>query len=823
MLKLLTIVVFLFVTCLFAQGQSGNFKSLIPKEHELTIESDTGVKLRFQFYSDNVIRIQWAKKGSDFFADDHYEMVEKHEFNGTYTIIESAENFIITLGEGQTIIIELQKRPMRFKILSEKTMNPLFSEDKGIIWGNNKITCHFASDTAEHFCGMGHQSFGQVESIDLKGKTVSCNYGEGLNDWGAQAVLTVPFYLSNKGYGVFLNSTFHHSFSFGNDNIYEFSIYTKGFEGRMDYYFIYGPLFKDILDRYTQLTGRPRLPQRSIFGLQLSDKGDPENNGEEWWKNMITAHRKAGFPFDHIVNDNRWRSGSGAWSGSWFEWDSTRFPDPAEFNKWCNENEVTVTLDHNRNNAELCQGWKPEYNLPSSEKYVKEGTSAPDYSNLEMRQWIWELFWNKSFNPALNYPGDALWIDETDEMADLNDSLICANGRSWAENENYYPFLIAKAIVDEGWNNSNGSYPPGIGFSKRPFVWVRSACAGAQRYITYWTGDIYCNSDWMKYSIRAMQTAGLGGFPYFNHDAGGFRDPGPDDNLYIQWSMAFGSFTPIWRPHGMGENKRWPLDRSEICQEAALKYGKLRYEMMPYIYTYAFNAANTGMPIARSMVIDYQDTLYAWKYDLQYMWGNEILVAPSCSVRDTSLNIWLPGGQDWYNYWTDSLLKGGKIIQYKAHVGELPLFVKEGSIIPACKYAQSTFSLDPSELIIHVYTGKDAVFILYEDDGVSEKYKTGNERRTTKIEYLDDKNKLIIYQPEGNYTGAKLQRNYTLYFHGIDSIQLFKMNDRKVHIFNTLDEIPENESGLFWDERKKMSVAVIKNQSVNKNIVLEKL
>ena len=462
MTSCLKTILFLFITQVIicsTRAQSGNFKTYTKEEHQIMFQSNTGVTLRFQLYTDDIIRIHWAGKNEDFFEDDHYEMVAQHHRKGTYEIEEQDDLFLITFGSKKKLQIVLQKSPMTFTILDTEKNQVLLSEKKEISWDEYTISNHFEYDPSEHFCGMGYQSFGRVESIDLKGKEVSCNYGDGLVDWGApQGVLTVPFYLSIKGYGVFLNSTFQHSFNFGKDNQYQFKINTKGFQGQMDYFFIYGPEFKRILDNYTQLTGRPRLPQRSIFGLQLSDKGDPQHKGSVWWKNKITEHRKAGFPLDHLVNDNRWRAGSGAWSDSWFEWDTTRTPDPKAFATWCKENNVTVTLDLNRNNAALCEGWKPEYNIPDAEKYTEHyGNSAPDYSNPLTRTWIWELFYKKSFDPQLGYPGDALWIDETDDLWELNDSIICANGRSWAENENYYPFLISKAIVQEGWDNKNNT------------------------------------------------------------------------------------------------------------------------------------------------------------------------------------------------------------------------------------------------------------------------------------------------------------------------------------------------------------------------------
>lgn len=810
----------LLIPVIHLQGQTfGNYYQYEDQGSKLTFISDMGQKLRFTSYSNFVVRIQVTQKNEDFFADDHYEMVANHNRTGLFIVSDKGEYFEIATADGKDILIKLNKNPMRFEFIKRKDAKILLKSKDGITWNKTKIAINFEYDPLEHFCGIGHQAYGLVESIDLKGKTVSSNYGEGIShEWGKQAVLSVPFYLSNKGYGVFLNSTFPHKFIFGDNGKYEFGIDTKGFDGRFDFYFILGPEFKEILDRYTQLTGRPRLPQRSIFGLQLSDKGDPDNNGEEWWKSKITAHRNAGFPFDHIVNDNRWRAGSGAWSGSWFEWDTVRYPDPKKYAEWCKQNNVTVTLDLNRNISSASYGWKPEFNLPEAQQYVKEGYSTPDYSNPAVRKWVWGLFWKKSFDPSLKYPGDALWIDETDEMNTLPDSIICANGRSWAENRNYYHFLIAKAIVQEGWENDSNSSVPGIGEMKRPFVWMRGMTAGAQRYATYWTGDIKCEYEWMKKNIRAMQTAGLAGLPYFNHDAGGFRSTGPDDTMYIQWSMAFGSFTPIWRPHGIGTNKRWPLDRSEVCQKAAIIYGKLRYEMMPYIYTYAHEASANGLPMTRAMVIDYQNNENAWKYDLQYMWGNELLVAPVTTGHDTTITIWLPPEQNWYSLWNDAKFNGNQELQYKTAVGELPVFVKEGSIIPKYNYAQSTFLLNPEILKIDVYTGKNGAFALYEDDAVTEKYRTKNENRVTDIIYNDSNKKLTIKAAKGNYSNAPNKRYYKLIIHGFLQSQKVEINSKIVPFITESESLSNDMNGVIWSENTKTLHIYIGKQNVNSDV-----
>ncbi len=347
----------------------------------------------------------------------------------------------------------------------------------------------------------------------------------------------------------------------------------------MDYFFIIGPEFRKILNRYTQLTGRPRFPQKAVFGLALSDKANDHTSkhpsDEKWWKEKIKAHRKAGFAIDHIVNDNRWRAGGGQRCESYFDWDKGRYPDPGEYEIWLQKNGLITTIDFNRCIASKSEGWKKSFNIPVSDS-IDFNQSAPDFTNETVRKWFWNLFWSKSLNPKLNYPGDALWIDEFDEMGKAPGNMIMYNGKSWAEMRNYWFFLIAKSIVKYGWDVELKNTK--TNFNKRPFVWVRGMTAGAQRYATLWSGDI--NSDYidMKKQIVSLQLAGLSGFSYWGHDAGGFHggknNQGPDDNMYRQWSMAFGSFTPFWRPHGVGQS-RWPLNRSLEAQQDAKKYCEL--------------------------------------------------------------------------------------------------------------------------------------------------------------------------------------------------------------------------------------------------------
>ena len=761
-----------------------------------------GERLRLTPYGNHIIRVQRVRKDEEFFPDDRYEMVETHQWPGKLIVAEQKAIFKITTATKGAISVQVSKSFMQLSFSAKGAAISFLKESDGIRWDADTIRASFAYDPNEHFTGLGHGYFGREESIDLRGKMVSRNYG---TEHRQQAPLIVPFYLSNKGYGVFLNSTFPNKFNFGKNNLYEISIQGNG---RMDYFVILGPEFSTIIDRYTQLTGRPRLPLKAFFGLALSDKGNDHNSNdpsdEQWWKKKITEHRNAGFPLDHIVNDNRWRAGGGQRCLSYFDWDTIRYPDPKEYQRWVKSNGLITTLDFNRCIAVQSEGWKPSFNLPQNEG-IDFNTSAPDFTRKEVRDWFWNIMWKKSLNPALGYPGDALWIDEFDEMGKAPVTMKFEDGTTWMERRNYWFFLISKSLVKQGWDKCFKG-------TKRPFVWVRGMTAGAQRYATLWSGDINSTYEDMKTQVVGLQLAGLSGFPFWGHDAGGFHlgdsQTTPNDSMYRQWSMAFGSFTPFWKPHGVGKS-RWPLDRPSDVQQDAKLYSELRYKLIPYIYTYARKANETGLPMARAMVLDYHDEPFAWKSDLQYMWGKEFLVAPNCSYNN-NVSVWLPKGT-WYDFWNDEQIRGGRLIDYPAPVGKLPLFVKEGSIIPMANYALSTAAIKNDSLTLHVYPGKDATFILYEDDGVSESYQNKNEKRTTTIGFKQPAFSLHISAAVGNYKNAPGQRAYQVVFHNLSKPVCFEVNGVKL-----------KKEEMSWDAEKKILTVSIQRSSVSKAIVLKR-
>jgi alpha-glucosidase (family GH31 glycosyl hydrolase) len=807
------------------------YGSHLADARSVTVTSTTGQQLRFTAYGGHIVRVRGIRSGETFFADNRYEMVDPAShagLGGTLRVVDGGDAFTITTAPADGIKVVLRKNPLRVEFSGSDDDALLAREDAthSMTWSGDAdvVRQTFApAAPGERFVKAGHGLYGRAPKVDRTGDIVSHNYGRQSHHID-QAPAIVPLYLSSQGYAIFFNTTFDTTFNFGNGGTYEFFAdghHAPGARPQLDYFVIRGPAFAQLLDRYTQLTGRPRFPRLGVFGLQLSDKNFPAVSDQSWWTSRITALRNEGFPLDVQVHDNRWRAGSGGWSGSWFEFSPQRWPDPAAFKRWADEHGVLTTLDYNRNNSNEMAGWvagpPPGYSFrPADLTGVADSDAVPDWSNPATRAWAWDVFWDKALNPALGYPGDALWIDEPDELGPIPYDALAANGQRWSELRNAFFLYCQKGIGQEGWDPDAAGH---IGRAKRPWTFTRGATAGQQRYGHLWTGDINSTYAEMREQIRGMLNAGMGGFPFANIDAGGFFGTVISDGLYRNWVAAWASMSPVWRPHSNGDTaaqgpaaSRWPIDQGPANRADFLKYARVRYTLMPYLYTIAHTAHATGVPMARAMVIDYQHNPMAYAHDLQYLWGPSIIVMPVTTDTGGAVQrVWLPAGDIWFNFWSDAQTVGSDTAEksYVTSTGEIIMYVKAGSILPRYKYAQSTAFLDRTQLELEVYAGRDGSFTVYEDDGVTEEFRHSGASSTTVLTYTHAALRVVVSHPTGTYRGAPKARRYVVRFHGLASPVGMRVNGgAALPAFTGESAAVLNGSGQVWNAARKILTVV---------------
>jgi alpha-glucosidase (family GH31 glycosyl hydrolase) len=502
---LVAAIIFLSLSSLsFSQNTLAGY-DLDPGGRKIQLTSTVGKKLILTAYGESIIRVQPLDSGTQPFSDDRYGMLETHDWPGSLLVEEEESILWVYLGSRSGCRIQVNKQTLAMSFYAPEQSIPFLREKGGTEWSRNGIATSFVSDPKEKFTGLGHGYFGRETSLDLSGRAIQRNYGRGQGD---QAPLIVPFFLSNKGYGLFLNSSFPNKFIFNRNNQFEVSLTTRGYDARMDYFVIWGADMAGTLDQYTQLTGRPRMPRLAYFGLAMSDKaqeaqGEGPQSDENWWKEKILAHREAGYPLDHVVNDNQWRAGGGTRLKSVLDWERERYPDPAAWRRWTEAQGLIVTVDFNRGMAKLIPGWKPEFNIPLTRNFDIVD-AAPDFTHPELRRWFWEQFWEKAAR-GMEYPADAFWIDEFDQLGGTSSRSILADGRPWYEVKNLWFHLIAETLVRDGWDKE-------VEEKQRPFVWIRGATAGTQRYATLWTGDIQPNDTDMAAQVVSNAVGWFVGF-----------------------------------------------------------------------------------------------------------------------------------------------------------------------------------------------------------------------------------------------------------------------------------------------------------------------
>jgi len=313
--------------------------------------------------------------------------------------------------------------------------------------------------------------------------------------------------------------------------------------------------------------------------------------------------------------------------------------------------------------------------------------------------------------------------------------------------------------------------------NKRPLVITRATYAGGQRFSTIWTGDNAANDDHMLLGVRLVNSLGISGFPFAGPDVGGFIGE-PSSELLTRW-YTLGAFTPFYRCHSAyGERYREPWTLNKDLQDIVRKYINLRYEMLPYLYSTAFQSTQTGMPMSRTLAIQYpfDEKIYQNDFQNQFMFGDYFLVAPAKSTQDV-LKIYLPEGS-WYRYSSDEKFSGNYTDYFPSPLNDLPVFVKEGAIIPMQNTVQYSQEENDGWLYVHVYNGGSKTsFSMYEDDGISYDFEK-SVSCTRNIEFDAIKKSISFSKQEGKFVSKF--KNLKIILHGFEKIAKVKLGSIEI-------------------------------------------
>ncbi|MEO7768700.1 MAG: TIM-barrel domain-containing protein [Ferruginibacter sp.] len=544
--------------------------------------------------------------------------------------------------------------------------------------------------------------------------------------------------------------------------------------GQVDYYLVAGSNMDEVVSGYRELTGKASMLPKWAFGFWQSRE---RYKTQEEILNTVKEFRKRKIPLDNIVEDwSYWEENK--WGSQ--DFDKTRFPDAKGMidtlhNQYHTQFMISVWPKFYEGIENYRQfndsGWLYKRNIADQRRdWINKGYTSTFYDafNANARRGFWNLLNTKLYSKGV----DAWWLDATEP--DIHSNLPVEQRKqlmgptaigSSTKYFNGFALQNAKGIY-EGQRATNPS--------KRVFILTRSAYAGLQRYgAANWSGDIGSRWEDFKNQIPAGLNYSLAGLPYWTTDIGGFsvekRYENASGAVLEEWReqmtrwYQFGAFCPLFRVHGQFPFREIyntaPEDHD--AYKSMLYYDQLRYRLMPYIYSIAGETYHHNYTMMRALVMDFATDTAVRNIGDQFMFGPNILVSPVTDYLARSRSLYLPANTGWYNFYDGKYTKGGQTITADAPLLRMPLYIKEGSIIPFGPEIEYTSQKPADPVTLYVYTGKDAGFTLYEDENTNYNYEAGK-YATIKINYNEAAKALTIEERKGSFEGMLQQRVFQI-------------------------------------------------------------
>ncbi len=720
-------------------------QSAKPQPDGALFEMQTGL-LRIQICTDSIVHVTYSP--TSLFPREKDYIVTKESWPASPFSFQPGEKesvFItpklkITVAHADGSILFSDAAGHKLYQENSRTMTPVVV--------NGEKTYHSASwsnlwGSYESFYGLGQH---QAGVWNYMGEDVALSQDN--------TNISVPMFLSSNGYGILWDNPSRSRF----DNRFPHALFLSSeVADTINYYFIYGPDFDRIIASYRELTGQAPLFGRWAYGFwQCKNRYQSQKE----LLDIAAKYRELHIPVDNIVQDWFWWVKNGDFTFN------DKYPDP----------KAMMDELHRENFHVMFSVWPFFY--PGSKVYDEmdqrgffidrtkvagfhpKGSALYDAFNPAARKFYWQLMDNALFKIGV----DAWWLDTTEPETEgretnilVTNKVAIGNGARYA---NLYPLMTTTGVY-QGQR--------GVTDQKRVFILSRSAFAGSQRNaVTAWSGDV--NADWEAFrrQIPAGLNFMLSGIPYWTTDIGGFILGHPDDpayrELFVRW-FEYGTFCPIFRVHGTRApdvNELWSYGKED--QEILTKYDSLRYRLLPYIYSLAWQVTHNGYTLMRPLVMDYREDVTARDIGNQFMFGPALMVTPVTDPGVDSQRVYLPES-DWYNFWTGEELKGGRFTTAPAPLETLPLLVRAGSVVPMGPFLQYSNEKPEDPIELRVYPGSNGDFTLYDDDGLTYDYEK-DAYATIPIHWDDAKQTLTIGARQGSFPGMLERRTFKIVWVG---------------------------------------------------------
>jgi alpha-D-xyloside xylohydrolase len=763
-------------------------------------KTDSGLKfsadnlnIELKLYGENTVRIIKYPAGKSF--EKNSLSVIRKEQKTKFSVSES-KNIISLKTSDLNIFIDAENGTITHQSASGKELlKEIGSDFKPFNDAGNptfSVSQSFHLEKDEPIYGLGILQNGKMSQRNTDVKMIQNN------TWDF-----IPFFQSVKGYGVFWDNESPTRFT---DTPEKTSFTSEVGEG-IDYYFIYGKNADGVIAGMRDLTGKvPMLPLWTYGYWQSKER----YKSQDELVDVVKKYRDLKIPLDGIIQDWQYWGNNYQWNA--MDFISPDFPDAKKMVQdihnmnahlsvsiWSSFGPMTNPYRELDKKGMLFnfktwpesgrEVWPPDMNYPS-------GVRVYDAYDPEARDIYWKYLNKGVFSLGI----DSWWMDSTEpdhlsqKQEDLDTQTYLG---SFRKVRNAYPLMTVGGVYDHQRATTS---------DKRVFILTRSAFAGQQRYAANtWSGDI--NSSWE--SLRNQVPAGLNfsltGNPNFNSDIGGFfggvykRNGGPKNlmfqELYVRW-LQYGTFTPMMRSHGTDVPREIYQfgKKGDVVYDAIEKFIRLRYAMLPYIYSVSWQVSKNNSSFLRALSMDFSSDKKTWDINNEYLFGKSFLVAPILNAQYTpekliktdenegwnknevknessvsgtdftqnkTVTVYLPAGADWFDYWTNEKYDGGQEIQKPVNLQGMPLYVKAGSIIPFGPDVQYATEKKWDQLTIKVYPGADADFILYEDEFDNYNYEKGAYTEIP-FHWNEKSQTLTVDTRKGNFNGMIQNRNFTI-------------------------------------------------------------
>lgn len=735
----------------------------------IVCQTSGGKKLKLQVCAENVIRVVYTAESA--IPSPKGYVVGRETFTpGTWEAAENSTGFVVTTPK-LTATVNKATGLVSFATAAGAA---ICSEAQRALTAVTKSgeagfsgTLHFSSPADEAVYGLGNLSMAtpgwgatgetpweafppdRTGAINIRSQTVDLHQ----SNWYD----VVPFFMTTSGYGVLLNFSCHAvktpPLNFAADFLTT---------NAWDYFFVYGPQFDTVVAGYRAITGpAPMFPKWAFGFWQCKNRYMSSND----LKTAVATFRSNGIPLDCIVQDWSWWSGTTTGYGS-FTWD-TPFANASQWIKEIHQNNCQVALSiwptFSKGTPHFAEMQPHFLNTPCN----GDETTPGKFMNIFDSQAA-DLMWGYMNTTCLSAGVDAWWMDATEpECLQLTDQITPGTGLGSGAIDRYanaYSLAHAKNIYEK---------QRALTSDKRVVNLTRSMYGGQHRFGSiYWGGDI--SSGDMKNVATAVSggiNSCMAGNPYWCSDIGGFMDNGTqlmlNDDILARWFEA-GTFFPLFRIHGSRDTEIYLM--SATVKPIAIAFSKLRYRLLPYIYSLAWKVTNEGYTITRALPFDFPNDAKVRTIANQFMFGPALMINPVVTAGATSRQVYLPTGT-WYDFWTGAKeeVASGTAKNVAAPLQSIPVYARAGAILPMGPQIQyATEKNDPIEL--RVYPGADGQFTLYEDENDGYGYETGK-YSTIPIVYNEATKTLTVGDRVGTYPGMLPERTFNVVFvktnHGV--------------------------------------------------------